>query len=131
MNEQAEKATKRTRRWLKVSLRTLLLAITVLCAWLGFIVNRANKQKQAVAWVRENGGRVVYDFDLNGPRGPIDDAEPKDPKWLYQWIGIDYFADVRSVDLSKKEISDLAPLAQFTDLRQLNRRAVAYDSLGL
>ena len=29
MNEQAKKATKRTRRWLKVSLRTFLLAVTV------------------------------------------------------------------------------------------------------
>jgi len=71
MNEQAKKATKRTRRWLKVSLRTFLLAITVLCVWLGFIVNRANKQKQAVAWVRENGGTAYYGFEWHDETGTV------------------------------------------------------------
>ena len=122
MNEQAKKATKRRRRWLKVSLRTFLLAITVLCVWLGFIVNRANKQKQAVAWVREHGGTVYYDFEFykENSEFPYKDAEPPGPDWLRKWIGIDYFADVTYVSLCDEQITDLGPLANLIELRILD-----------
>jgi hypothetical protein len=37
------------RRWFRISLRTLLLLVTVLCIWLGVKVNLARRQKEAIA----------------------------------------------------------------------------------
>ena len=130
MNEQAKKATKRTRRWLKVSLRTFLLAITVLCVWLGFIVNRANKQKQAVAWIRENGGWVYYDFEWNDQTRTVKHAEPSGADWLRDWIGIDYFADVSFVYVVWYKTDDIAPLSPLTDLRGLRLNATRVTDLS-
>ena len=35
------------RRWLRFSLRSLLILITILCVWLGVKVNQARRQKEA------------------------------------------------------------------------------------
>ena len=50
--------SKPRRRWFQYSLRTLLVLVTVLCVWLGVTVNRARKQREAVAAIQELGGTV-------------------------------------------------------------------------
>ena len=70
--------TKRKRRFLRFSLRTLLLVMLVLCVVLGWTVNRA-QQRRAVQAVKEMGGSVIYDFEA-----VPDEAEPPDrrvPRW--------------------------------------------------
>ena len=49
----------RKRRWFRFSLRTMLLATTMLCIWLGWKINAAREQRQAVAAVRELGGHDI------------------------------------------------------------------------
>ena len=52
-------SAKDRRRWLRFSLRTLLVLMTVLgvaLGWLGVQVNRVRKQRDAVAWVQQVGG---------------------------------------------------------------------------
>ena len=51
---------KPKRRWLRFSLRTLLLLTAVIAAWFGWQVNKAQKQKAAVAAVEAAGGTVEY-----------------------------------------------------------------------
>ena len=51
------------RRWLRFSLRTLLLLTAVIAAWLGVQVNKAQKQRAAVAAIQEAGGKVHYDWE--------------------------------------------------------------------
>ena len=123
------KPTKPKRRWLNYSLRTALLALTVLCIWLGLIVNRVNKQKQAIAWVREHGGTALYDFQWN-ERGFITNGEPPGPDWLRERVGIDYFADVAYVSLDKPEISDVDALAPLTEVRALYLRGTTVSDLS-
>ena len=53
------------RRRLRVSLRTFLILLTVGCVWLGWLVNRANQQRQVVEWVTELGGGVHYDYEID------------------------------------------------------------------
>ena len=50
---------KRRPRWLRFSLRTLLVVMTVLCVWLGIKVNAARRQKEALTAVL-NAARQSY-----------------------------------------------------------------------
>ncbi len=52
------------RRWFRFGLRTLLIAITVLCIWLGFKVNAARRQHEVVQAILQAGGTVAYDYQL-------------------------------------------------------------------
>ncbi len=52
----ATEPPKRKRRWLRYSLRTFVVVLTVFCVWLGALVYRVNQQKEAVQWVKEQGG---------------------------------------------------------------------------
>ncbi|MCH7726300.1 MAG: hypothetical protein IH991_07455 [Planctomycetes bacterium] len=61
----ATEPPKPKRRWLRYSLRTFVVVLTVFGVWLGLLVHRVNKQKEAVAWVRDHGGAVRYDFEWN------------------------------------------------------------------
>jgi hypothetical protein len=86
--------TKSKRRWFRYSLRTFLIGVTVICIWLGFKVNAANKQREAVAAARVLGGIVSYDFDKNDSDV---DRHPSEPAWLIKLLGVDFFHDVVEV----------------------------------
>lgn len=62
MMSDTKQQPKRKRRWLRYSIRTLLIVVTIFCVALGYWVNRANRQRDVVKWVEENGGSVTYDF---------------------------------------------------------------------
>ncbi len=114
----ATEPPKRKRRWLRYSLKTFLVLVTLFCvlmAWLGTFVYRVNKQREAVQWVRDWGGKVYYDFewDIEGSR--ITGSQPPGPDWLRELIGIDYFADVVIVEFYS-EVKDLEPLRNLTEL---------------
>ncbi len=47
------------RRFLRFSLRAMLVVLTVFGVWLGVQVNRANNQKATVRWLEENGAQQV------------------------------------------------------------------------
>jgi hypothetical protein len=97
---------KRKRRWLQFSLRTLVLAITLVCIWLGFTANQAKRQKRAVEALRATGATILYDYqvneygghDLSKPSPP-----PPGPDWLRNLIGLDYFATAARVDLHPQD----------------------------
>ena len=48
------------RRWLRFSLRTLLLFTTLIAVWLGSQVNRAQKQRTAAVTILEAGGQLHF-----------------------------------------------------------------------
>ena len=63
-----EMTHSRKRRWLRFGLRTMLVGVLFLCVflgWLGLRMNDARKQKRAVALLRNAGGVVQYDFELD------------------------------------------------------------------
>src|SRR5262245_27650401 len=89
--------SKPRRRWFSVSLRTLLVLVTVLAIWLGWQANRAHKQREAVARIRELGGVVAYDYEYSDDKGWIPDATPPGRQWMHDIAGLDFFATVVSV----------------------------------
>ena len=64
----ATEPPKRKRRWFRFSLKTFVVVLTVFCVWLGLLVHRVNKQKEAVQWVKDmpdsRDKRRWYQFSL-------------------------------------------------------------------
>jgi len=111
---------KPKRRWLRVSLRTFLVLVTVACLLFGGLANRANRQRHTVQWVTELGGRVSYDYEFDKDDRFVKFAKPPGPDWLNGLIGIDYFANVVTVDFTgTQELSDVSPLANLKSLEYL------------
>jgi Leucine Rich repeat len=126
--------TKRP-RWLRFSLRMMFVVVTVLCVWLGFKVNAARRQKEAVAAILKSGGTVNYDYQLK-PRSAASTplvgrgflyfsmfyADPKapvpGPAWMRSQFGEDYFRTATQVYIqlhdptaAKNAINELAKLS--------------------
>ena len=49
---------KRKRRWLRFSIRTLLLAVTVFCVWLGWQANVVRERNAMRRWISNRGGAI-------------------------------------------------------------------------
>jgi hypothetical protein len=85
---------KPSRRPLRLSVRALMVTVLLLALALGWMVQRVQVQREAVAAIRASGGSVVYDWQrIPGKRIDIK-AEPNAPKWLVERLGVDYFGDV-------------------------------------
>jgi hypothetical protein len=88
------------RSWLRFSLRTLLIALTVFGVWLGLRVNAARRQQQAVEAVAQLGGWVRYDFEaVDGKHNRVPGATSWVPAWLLERTGPDLFHDVVEVNM--------------------------------
>jgi len=104
--------TKSKRRWLRFSLRMLIVAVTVLCVWLGFKVNAGHRQKEAVETIQHIGGRVTFDHEwipipgFPGSYSVDQSAVPPGPAWLRNLIGDEYFSVVHAVDIPGQTISE-------------------------
>ena len=113
--------TKPERRWFNFSLRTLFVLVTVLCIWLGFLVNAARRNKEAIDSVLSLHGAVDYTYQF--PNGLRDDhAEPPGPAWLRRLCGEGYFVRALGLQFWKQPISDddLAEVGILTDLIRLS-----------
>lgn len=98
---------KFSRRWLQFSLRTMLLLMFAVGIWLGWFVDRAQRQKRAVERI-EAGlmGRVVYRHQRPGTLGSMDRSSTlifrqpvgsPSPAWLCELFGDEYFVEVVGV----------------------------------
>lgn len=125
MPDSQPAATKHKRRWFQFSLRTLLVLLTLSCAWLGVVVNRVNRQRAAVQVVERLGGNPEYG-----------DA-PVDESWavgkLRNWLPRDYFDHVVAIDFNGTQVSDagLVHLKGLTTLEWLNLSGTQVTDAGL
>ena len=75
-------------RWYQFSLRTLFLFVTacaIACSWFATRLDRASKQKAAVAALEQAGGFAWYQKGLRYSRPP----KPPGPEWLVRTLGND------------------------------------------
>jgi hypothetical protein len=61
---RASATARANRRWLRFSLRGLLLIVAIFCVWLGIKVNAARRQAEAVAAILKAGGTVNFDYQM-------------------------------------------------------------------
>jgi hypothetical protein len=116
--------TARTR----FSLRFLLLCMVLMGLWLGWTVRRAREQKEAVAWVRDRGGEVHYDYHwapaapnspgaVNWFGGKYNGKIARPNNWLADRLGDDYFHRAESVQFAGSDLPEIV----FTELGRLDR----------
>jgi hypothetical protein len=118
---------KRRPRWLRFSLRTLLVVMTLLCVWVGIRANAGRRQREAVEAIKSAGGTVVYDYQYVPRAKPtglplfdyrVDfDAQPPISFWLRMALGDDCFRTVVAVyfndpkpNIAKAEFDQIAAL---------------------
>jgi hypothetical protein len=109
------KSPQQKRRWFQISLRTLMLLVTLVCV--GFAcygpIARAKRQREAVERILAQRGKVFYDYQ--SPRLSFSssqmkwdkDAKPPGPAWLRDFCGIDLFASVVGAELSALTLSGM------------------------
>jgi hypothetical protein len=117
------------RRWLQVSLRTLLVLMLVLgtgFGWLGRQVQRARAQREAAAAIEGLGGHVRY---TNASGGRVRGAVV----WLGKLFCEDLSRDIADVRLSSTQITDagLAHFRELTNLRELRLDNTQVSDAGL
>jgi hypothetical protein len=114
---------RRKRRWLQFGLATLLGLVTLVAIVLGLVVNRAELQRHAVAFVEHMGGSVAYD----------DEAKTRAPAWVRNSVGEDFFPSLIGVYLDGTQVTDagLVHLKWLTGLRSLNLGGTQVSDAGL
>jgi hypothetical protein len=100
MNPPTPATTRPARRWLRFSLRSLLILMTAMAVWLGFTMKRLRDQEQAVARIQELGGTVTYHYQLDENGNWISDAQPPGPRWLRAILGPHWGVHFMSVFVS-------------------------------
>lgn len=90
--------------------------VLVLGGGYGWVVHQAQEQRDGVAAIKKAGGDVVYDWQRQLVREP----GPWGPRWLVDWIGVDYFGNVVEVFLAGTRIQGAEEaLAHIGHLRRL------------
>lgn len=81
---------------MRYTVRRMMAFVLFLCLTLGWVVNSARIQREAVAAIRRAGGAVQYDWQWKDGVGV--NGKPWGWNWLVDRVGIDYFGHVTGVD---------------------------------
>ena len=129
-----QRSMKTWRRWLRFSVRGLVLFVLLAGSGLGFIVHvirSAEAQRFAVAAIEKEGGSVLYDWQFKD-RHTLGNAKPRGPKWLVDLFGVDYFGDVTFVFLPVSAEDQVnVQVGQFSRLELLLRLPTTLTDAGL
>jgi Leucine-rich repeat (LRR) protein len=116
-----ENQPKRKRRWLRYSLRSFLVLMTIACLALGYWVHRANRQRAAMKWVLENGGLAWHEYRFDEEGAFIETSSPV-PVYLEPLLDEHYLSPVTVVWCevpSADGFAEIGPLANFDQLEKL------------
>jgi hypothetical protein len=118
------------KRFLRISLRTSLVLVAILCLCLGKLSIAAHRQKKAVEWIESHGGSAMYEFEQE-PSGAF--AHKPAQGWRARllgsrfafaspWaklLGKDCVSTVTGVQLSDKGVESISPLSALIELQYL------------
>jgi hypothetical protein len=100
-NQHADKncaEPRRRLRWYQFSLRTLLIAVTLIacaCSWFTVQIQRADQQYDAAEILSHFGYSVEYDYEY--PREWGQTKSPPAPEWILNLVGEDFIYNVHAV----------------------------------
>ena len=107
------------KRFVRISLRTLFVLVTVFAVWLAVQANRVHREQEAVAWVEANSSHVEYDWGVQVD--PVSGVEHASSKLLRNLLGDEYFKTVVAIDFwGSTKVAELTPLANLTKLKSLD-----------
>lgn len=99
---------KKWRLFRQMSLRTLLLIMTIASAifsFVGYKIRQMQQQRMAVAEFRKVGGRVIYKFQFVSGKY-VASASPPGPEVVRRLLGVDFVSNVTNVSLSGTNAAD-------------------------
>jgi hypothetical protein len=108
------------RRFLRFSVRGMIVLVLVVGGGLGWLVRSARIQRDAVAAIEKVGGSVSYNWEWSNGKS-IPGGKPWAPRWLVDLIGVDYFGHVTIAWLSPPLNATNATLAAVARLTRLER----------
>jgi hypothetical protein len=101
------------------SLLTLGLVVSVPLIWFGGSLRRAERQRLAVEAIREAGGVVRYDWEMDNSGNVILTGKTRIQQWLMESQGRDFFSDVVGVEFIYPAQADDAVLERVGELPHL------------
>ncbi len=120
-------------RYLRFSVRGLLILVLLAGGALGWFVRSARIQRATVVAINGIGGTVQYDWEWNNGN-----SYPPGKSWVPQWVvdrlGTDYFGHVTNVwlfDTSKDTDTALIPIPSLTSLQRLGLTGSSITDAGL
>lgn len=115
------------RRFLRFGLRTFLVAVTVICIWVGTVKNQADKQTEVVAMVGQINGYCRYDFQFDD-HGKFDpNGESSVPQYLLDLLGVDFFHDVVEVNFYQAKSTNYLFAMDSGSFRMVDREWRIFD----
>ena len=97
--------------------------------WLGWKVNKARQQREAVEEIESVGGIVWYDYQALDDRRWDETIDPPWPAWLETILGRDFLYDAVGVDLSGEPLFEASEDSDGIRLRHAMRQASELNQL--
>ena len=85
MTDEGKPASRPWLRFLRFSVRSLIVLVLVVGLWLGWLVRGARIQRDAVAAITKAGD------------APVQGGKPWAAGWFVEMLGVDYFGNVAAV----------------------------------
>jgi internalin A len=121
-------------KWLRFNLRTFLVTVTLVGVGCGMWGYRAKSQRDAVDWVIENGGEVLYQYNRQsvgrGPDGYVSNARIPMLQSVFSFLDIHYFSSVTLVKFEGSNALDLSPIVALKKLNTLILRDTKITDLS-
>ena len=108
------------RRFLRFSVRGLIVLVLVIGCWLGWIVRSARIQREAVAALERESVWVEYDSEWESGRS-TQGQKPAPRGWLVSLLGIDYFSEVTAVGINLRSTPSDLTFVHIGNLTRLQR----------
>jgi hypothetical protein len=121
------------RRYLRFSVRGLILVVLAMGVWLGWLVRSARIQREAVAAITKAGASVEYNRGWTSG-DYIPGRKPSKPGRLANLIGVDYFSHVTDVWLlSSSTVTDevIAQAGRLAHAERLHLYRSSISDVGL
>jgi hypothetical protein len=119
-------------RYVRFSIRGLIILVLVIGCGFGWIVRMARIQRDAVAAIENTGGHAWYDWEETNRESDAH-APPWWPAWLVERVGVDYFGHVVAVGVgsTKGSDADLAQVGRLGRLEQLSLNGTSVTDSGM
>ena len=106
-------------RWLRLSVRGLIVLVLIVGGWLGWVVRHAQIQREALNALDEAiNGELECGWEF--PNGATTRDSCSGPRWLVDSIGIDYFGRITSLGFwespADEDLIHVARLGSVEDL---------------
>ena len=116
---------QRHRRW-EFGLFAILVLVALVAVAISLFVfrSRVQEMERSVQAIRDRGGFVRYDYELDSSGENVADAQPPGPRWVRKLLGEHCFADVVYVRCSSGTDAELKAIGRLSHLQEAHLQGV-------